>query len=244
MPKRYRSRKSFRSRRGRRSPYRKMKRSRFQSRVKRVLMTSSETKYYDVGGENLQLYHNTGRNGAAYCRPMIWNPWATMALGTSRYNRIGDKITPLGMKIRLWLSNKLDRPNVSYRIVACIFPRLLDGVAVTDGSVDPAPTPQAGTCGNYSIVPWDKEKGIKVLYDKLIRNPTPWGGVAPQKECSRTLKIYLKRKSSRPIHYNSAGNIINNPFALYVIPYDAYGTLTTDNIASMAYTYRMYYKDV
>ena len=36
---------------------------------------------------------------------------------------------------------------------------------------------------------------------------------------------------------------MNNPLAVYLIPYDSYGSLTTDNIASIAWTMRLYWKD-
>nr|WAE42933.1 MAG: capsid protein [Cressdnaviricota sp.] len=237
-------RKTYRKTRGRFGAARRTART-FQTRVNRAVMKKTETKYLDVGGENVQLYHNTGIPGYAHVGPMIWNPWYTIANGNNRASRIGDKISPLGMKIRLWLSNKLDRPNVSYRIVACIMPRLYQGAVVGPGSVDPAPALTAGTLGNYAVLPWDKEKGIKVLYDKIVKITTPWGDATgnTQKECSKTHNLWIKRKSSRPIVYDNNGYVLNNYFSLYVIPYDAYGSLTTDNIASMAYFYRLYWKD-
>jgi hypothetical protein len=49
---------------------------------------------------------------------------------------------------------------------------------------------------------------------------------------------------SNVLFYDSATqNIVNSPLLLYVIPYDSYGTLITDNIASYSYSMRMRYKD-
>jgi hypothetical protein len=208
-------------------------------------MKKAETKYYDFANEDVQLYHNTGVTGGAHIRSLFWDPWQLIPQGTNRYNRIGDTISPTGMKINLWISNKADRVNVLYRIVACIVPRSYNGGQVTWGSIDPAPVVQSGACGNYAILPWDKEKGIKVLYDRTFTISGKWqtNAAGALKECSKKVKLYIKRKRAKTIKYTQGGVPINNIMALYVIPYDAYGTLTTDDIASCAYHARLYFKD-
>ncbi len=68
---------------------------------------------------------------------------------------------------------------------------------------------------------------------------------ATGKEAHSLVSIWLKRKDARPIVYNQGtNNIINSPLLLYIIPYDSYGTLISDNIASYAFHYRLYYKDM
>jgi hypothetical protein len=59
-------------------------------------------------------------------------------------------------------------------------------------------------------------------------------------------KLWIKKKNARDIVFDSTGSnqIVNNPIHVWVIPYDSYGTLTTDNIASLAYQGCVYYKDV
>ncbi len=64
-------------------------------------------------------------------------------------------------------------------------------------------------------------------------------------EAHSLVNIWLKRKGAHPLVYNQGtNNIINSPLLLYIIPYDSYGTLITDNIASSAFHYRLYYKDM
>ena len=64
-------------------------------------------------------------------------------------------------------------------------------------------------------------------------------------EAHSLVNIWLKRKDARPIVYNQGTtNIINSPLLLYIIPYDSYGTLITDNIAPYVFHYRLYYKDM
>ena len=117
--------------------------------------------------------------------------------------------------------------------------------AVAQGSIDPAIPFQGGSCGNYLIVPFDKEKGIKVLCDRVIRveRGMAQNYAAADKESHTSLKLFIRRKRSRPIVFDNLNNILNNYLAVYITPYDSYGSLTTDNVASIALTYRLYFKD-
>ena len=93
-------------------------------------MKNLETKYFDAGLENQQLYHNTGINIYAHVGPLIWQRRsgdrgevgvvggegevsragaATIAQGPGLNQRVLDSIQPTGMKLRLWMSNTLDR---------------------------------------------------------------------------------------------------------------------------------------
>lgn len=208
-------------------------------------MKKTETKYFDAGNENVQMYHNTGLAGGAYCATPIWDPWNVIQKGTNRHNRIGDEIIPRGFKLRLWLSNKDDRTNVLWRIVCCIIPRAYNGAIVTNGSIDPAPAMNLGACGNYLCLPWDTEKGIKVLYDKVIPISGQWqtNSAGAAKENSKLVRLFIKRKKSRNIKYAITNLPVNNIFAVYIIPYDAWATLTTDRLGTVAYNYRLYFKD-
>lgn len=246
------SRNYRRFRKSRRGKYsRRTGKASFQSRVKKVLMKTAETKYYDIGIENEQLYHNCGTfqllfPGYIRAIPQWFNPWAVMQQGAGRFQRIGDKITPRGMSLKLWLANKLDRPNILYRIIVAVLPKVSGG-AITIPRFDPFQIPNSGILNNYLLTPPDTDKGVRFLYDKVVRNEIGYSEVVSvgRKECHLYKKIWIKRKRSRPIVYDTTGlDIINKPLAIYVIPYDSYATLNTDNIASMAGYMRMYYKDV
>ena len=209
-------------------------------------MKTAETKYWDGAVENLQLYHDVGNTAGPTTNQcgVLFNPWANISLGTSRYQRIGDSITPRGMKLKLWLSNKAARPNVNYRIIFAVLPKYYNGAVTTSSNLDLFPVPQAGTNVNTCIAPVDKEKGIKVLYDKVFKIATPWGAASgDQFECSKVFNFYIKRKKSRAIKFDVTNSIVNNPMGLYIVPYDAWGSLQTDNIASCSYWCRLYYKD-
>lgn len=227
---------------------RKMRKGRFVAKVKKVLMRVAETKNYNIANENQQLYHNTGTTGYSYVGPVLYNPWRSIPLGTNNHQRVGDEIYPRGMRMRLWMANKLDRPNVLYRVIVAILPKQYNGLSVSAGSIDIGRSFQQGANGNYITMPIDVEKGIKVLYDKVHRNELGFchansGNSA--KECHIFKKLWIKRKRSSKISWEPVGvEITNKPLAVYVIPYDSYGTLTTDNIASCAWATTLYYKDV
>jgi len=64
--------------------------------VQSILDKNTESKYYDVSDENVQVYHNIGRTGGAvttipYSDNTFFNPWADIPQGPGRANRIGDQ---------------------------------------------------------------------------------------------------------------------------------------------------------
>lgn len=221
------------------------RRPNFRARVKRVLLRNAETKWLSAGIENIQLYHNTGVPGSAFVRGIIFDPWvpANITVGTGVHQRIGDSLIPRGMSVKIWLANKLDRPNIMYRIMVLVLPRMYNGAVVSYGSIDPCEPCTQGSNGNYLMLPPDKEKGVKTLYDRVISNEKGISGVSGgNKECHKLVKFWIKSKG-RPIKYDQANGHVNNFLAVYVIPYDSYGSLITDNIASCSYHYKLYWKD-
>ncbi len=214
-------------------------------------MKAAETKYYDIAFENEQLYHNCGTfqllfPGFIRAIPQWFNPWSVIGQGTGRMQRIGDKITPRGMSIKLWLANKNDRPTTRYRVIVAILPKVIAGV-VTIPRFDPFQLANSGTNGNTMCLPCDSDRGIKFLYDKVITPRHPWvyGTSGGSRENTTLVRLWIRRKRANPIVFDQGTFDINNkPLAVYVIPYEQYSTLNTDNIASCAGYMRMYYKDV
>lgn len=221
----------------------------FQAKVTQVLMKKAETKYYDIGIENVELYHNCGQFITLFpgyeTSIVDWfNPWGKILKGTGRMNRIGDKITPRGMSIKMFLASKADRPNTQYRILICILPKVIGGV-VTTARFDFRQTPNSGATADVNLISRpDTDKGIVTLYDKIVTLPGPYEN-AGTKEKTKVVNLWIKRKSNRPVVYDTTDtDIINRPIAIYVIPYEQYSTLETANIASITGNLRMYYKDV
>lgn len=221
----------------------------FQNRVKKVIQKTAETKYFDVGVENYQLYHNLGYGVVApttvTALPTVFNPWSLITQGTARFNRIGDKISPRGMSLKMYLANKHDRPNTMIRVIVAILPKVFGGNIVTN-AFDPFQIANSGINGNTMTFPADRDKGVKFLYDKIhrISNTQQWNGYNG-KEMTKVIKLWIKRKRASQIVFDTTSStIVNKPLAIYCIPYEQFSTLTTDNIASVSCFARMYYKDV
>jgi len=219
-------------------------------------MKAAETKYFDYSLENRQLYHNLG---ASPSPPGIlipvnvtsvgewFDPWRHIERGTDRMNRIGESITPRGISLKIYLANKQDRPNCMIRVIVASLPRVHTGNVVTTNVFDPFQLANAGVNGNNMLFPADKDEGVRFLYDKMHTVKQDYG--FPQagqtlKEKTKMVKLWIKSKG-RNIQYQTFTNIVTNrPLAVYIIPYEQYSTLTTDNVASFAGIMRMYYKDV
>lgn len=68
----------------------------FRTQVSDVIMRKAETKQFNIGIENIQLYHQLGQSLVTTTSITdLFNPWARITKGTSRNQRIGDRITLL-----------------------------------------------------------------------------------------------------------------------------------------------------
>ena len=90
---------------------------------------------------------------------------------------------------------------------------------------------------------------MKTWYDKVINLQLGFSGNANAattgSECHKLVRLYLRSKKQFPVVFDeSSANITASPILFYVIPYDSYGSLISDNIASISYYGRLYYKDV
>jgi len=206
---------------------------------------------FTIGIENVQLYHNRGTSiGTAQIESIqaFFDPWRRITKGTLPQQRIGDEIYPRGMQLKLWISNKTDRENTKVRVIVALLPKTtqgLLGVNVTSESFDPfEQSQQFGDVNNILCLNADKDRGVKFLYDKIHYPGATQVNNTAGKEKSKVLKLWIKRKNANKIIYDQDyAYISNKPIAVYVIPYEQYNTLQTDNVASIAGQMRLYYKD-
>ncbi len=210
-------------RRNRRTKYSDRRKTNLKQTIKAVLNKKTETKYFDIVDENANLYHNIGPSvnlpvvGAITSSiPQFFNPWADITQGTGRGQRIGDKIEPRGMKVKLWLSNKADHPNIMYHILLVRVPKTIGAVVTLYNNQYPFQVPDQGKTGNSLILPLDSDRGFKAYYDKIVScqvdiSQGPSGG----KEYHRTIRMWIKKKNSRPVVYNQGQQkIVHNPVDL------------------------------
>ena len=209
------------------------------SLIKKISLKNSETKYNHISSENIQLFHNGPNlvNNLLACTQGITDNGA----GTNVLsNRIGDEVIGRGISLKMWIANKLDRPNVMFRLVVYKYQS-----QTTPASINIFKTGS----GNKIMDDIDKEY-ITVVYQKIFNLQvgysafaTGTGGDTDGREAHTYRQVWIPLKNKK-IHYNDGGSIpkfINYGFML--LPYDSFGTLTTDNIASYTYQYKYYFKD-
>lgn len=211
-------------------------------------MKKAETKYYIAGGDDTLLYHDRGRDTAtavsANQGALVFDPWQNISQGTGVRNRIGDEIIPRGMAIRLTMYNAVDRPALFYRIIVAKFNRTINGTLMTGGNFDMF---DAQGCNDSIAAIVKNDQGVKVYYDKVFtcQHGLQYSVGADLNRKPRLFKkIWINPKGTKKIIYSAANTIVNNPLCVFVLPYDAYSTLRTDNVANCQWSYKLYFKDV
>lgn len=211
-------------------------------------MKVTETKYYDDALDNVPLNHNvgffTGLVPYVGSIPWFYNIWRNISPGPLRDQRIGDKISPVGISMKLYIENAVDRPNVMFRLIVCVLPKEYNGT-VTSPNFNPF---QSMATGNRMLLPPDMDKGVKFLYDRVIRAPAGvqrTEGGTYEKRINLLKKLWIKSKKGSVITFNQAlQQIVNRPLALYVIPYEAYSTSQESTVSFLSGMARLYYKDI
>ncbi len=191
--------------------------------AKSVAMKIPEKKVFGFREENIQLFHN---------KPLYLGSWLSCKEGTADDNsgaagrliRIGDELYLRNINIRFWLSNKLDRPNVMYKLVLFWYDSketLSDPVVYF-------------TQTNKMLDRYNNEKISIIDQQTIFSGPMYLNGTEKfEHSYLCTLKGSWK---SKKIHYNEGGSVPKKrDIGLAIACYDAYGTLQTDNIASVAY---------
>lgn len=237
--KRKRMSKRYRPRRYRKVYRKRGRRANLKRLIRKQIMKNAETKFYSYQYENNQLFHDVTST-------VVFDPYSFVVKGTQRNQRIGEEITSMGMKLKLWIANKLDRPNVMYRLVVGLFPRQINGSLITAAN---APTflyqqADAGNGANPLLLQKNNDNGVKWLYDKVLRLEKGTSGTAAgvNRECHMLKRLWISFKN-RTLKY--AGAVAPQGYVpiVFLEAYDSYGTLISDNIASYAYQVYVYYKD-
>lgn len=226
--------------------------------AKQTTLRLAETKRVGRLNENLNLFHNVPYQRGPFLNT-IKKGLNDPTLGTNPNARIGDEITLKSFEQRFWLSNKLDRPNVMYRITTFWFPSNAGLVANNPKVEDVYFFPPGSTLPNVMLLRCNTEV-ITVISDKLIfsednyAQPTyyPAGGIVAVTGKERSqLRTINKNWKGRKVKYldsgtdgiGAGGPPKNKDIFVFITAYDAYGTLTTDNIASFGENYSLKFKD-
>lgn len=200
--------------------------------IKNISLKTQETKIATADSGVLQFYHNTSQ----VVRGNLFTTTQGITDSTGTANRLGDTVTPVGLKLYFTLRQPADRPNVTWKF----------WILKIWGNVTP-PTfvPVKNITGNLMMDPIDTEKAtiVKVLTYKAPDNY--WAGsLAASKEMVMFRKVYIPCART-PYVYGADNTAAGKKFqmTMYGAAYDTFGTLITDNIASMAVCQVFYFKD-
>lgn len=181
-----------------------------------------EKKSFTWMDENKQLLHNKGDYVTNFlsCKQGIEdNEDGTSG---SQINRIGDEIVLKNINVRMWLSNKKDRPNVMYKAYLFWY--------------DPDATLSDSYCyftAQNKMLDRINNEVISVIDSKTLFSGPSYSTTEQERSQLLTLNGSWKGKK---IKYDEGGTVPKfKTLGLCVVCYDAFGTLQTDNIASYAY---------
>ncbi len=191
--------------------------------ARQVVRTSAEKKRFGFLEENVQLYHN---------KVLYAGSWLSCKQGTAdddslaggRLVRIGDELYLKNINIRFWLSNKLDRPNVMYKLYLFWYDT---GVSLSDTIV-------FFTQQNKMLDRINNEQ-VSIIDQKTIFSGASYENGTEKHEHSYLCTLNGNWKGKKITYDEGGAAPKKRDIGVAVVCYDAYGTLQTDNIASLAY---------
>ena len=188
-----------------------------------VVRKSAEKKRFGFAEENIQLYHN---------KVLYMDKWLSCKQGTAdddslsadRLIRIGDELYLKNINVRFWLSNKLDRPNCMYKLFLFWYD---SGDTLSDALCFFTQT-------NKMLDRINNEQ-ISIIDQKTIFSGPMYDNGTEKWEHSYLATLNGSWKGKK-LTYDEGGSIPKKRnIGVAVVVYDAFGTLQTDNIASIAY---------
>jgi len=177
-----------------------------------------ELKTWSSQNGNYQLYHNV-----PVAALNSTNLLDSIALGTGVSQRIGARIFAKRLRGRIVFNNKPDRPNVSYRCAVTAAPAAPNSDFFSELFVHSGITgihlPTNSLLLHDAVFPLNQGSGME-------NNMTP----NKERSFNHTFEIML----NHPVVYNTADGKCTTQLTVWFVAYDAFGTLITDNIASVA----------
>lgn len=226
---------------------RRRKKKSLPQMIKQISLRQCETKKSHFLRENTNLFHN----GTLYVSNLLHTTQGVEApeggLQQSD-NRVGDQVIARSLSVRLWISNKSDRPNVMYRAFLFRYNTEVSLATVGD-SYFWAGTDGVGAIMNRMLDHPARDR-VKILSSRIVQPSHEAnysqgvGSAGTVYEKSRLVTMYLPLKNKK-IYYNEDGSAEPKykTIGLAIVPYDAYGTPTSDIIGSFGYQATFSYKD-
>ncbi len=196
---------------------------------KRTVLNLSESINKVTLAEDKELIHNK----SYYLGQLLATKQGVLDdnSATSSAVRKGDELLLRNINIRFWLSNKDDRPNVMYKGYLLWYEA---GDTINDDLV-------WFTQQNKMLDRINTEQ-VSILDSFIVRPGNNFAG--PTEKEHSYLATLNKSWKAKKIKYDEGGIRPKYKDLMFVVvAYDAFGTLQTDNIASMAYNIKLTFKD-
>ncbi len=198
--------------------------------ARNVLRGTMETKTVGKNNENQQLFHNK----ALYKGELLATTQGVADPDNQSTNaaRVGDEILLRNCNVRFWLSNKLDRPNVMYKLFLFWYTQ---GQTLSD-------TLCFFTQGNKMLDRINNEN-IGIIDQKTVFSKSMYDNGTEKWEHSQLCTLNGNWKGKKIVYDQGGSTPKKRNIGFCVVCYDAFGTLQTDNIASLAYDYATRFQD-
>jgi hypothetical protein len=182
-------------------------------------MTTLELRTAFGSISNQQLFHNVASRLGN--KDNLLND---IPLGAPLNTRTGNQLHVVSFEGMMVLNRKVDRPNVTYRV----------SVVASRPTVEVDAYSELFFGGNFTSM--HIKQSSNLLLDKhfpLDQGSTMTQNVTPDKERSDLFKWHIP--INRDVTYGAVdNNSCQTLLRAYITAYDAFGTLITDNIASIA----------
>jgi len=219
------------------------KRTKLVALIKKTVLKTSESKNLAYDHGKVELYHNAGSPLSGRILPAPFEidaPYAMPVQGLGDTQRIGDSIYVSGMKVRMLIGQKKDRPNVTFRIM-CIKVTNQDYPATVAQLFD-------NISGNILLDTINNDR-VKCVYHRTLKPSQSTMFVAgasaadAPKEYTFTHSFYVPAKRKIDFTTNGGTSFAKSRYYVLVFAYDAYGTVITDNIGYVQCYSNLFYRD-
>lgn len=234
----FRARPAKRARRGYRRPRwtSKLAKRNISRIARQVVLTAAEGKEKTTDHGKTELYHNSLAkvatiNGA--------NSTVMPMQGNGDTQRNGDRIIARGFKVHCLMGQKADRPNITWRVIV---------VAQRPGTAGLTYNQLFKNVSGSGMLDEINDDMVTVLYQKYWKPlkssiVTANAGVENSQEFTFSKRFFIPRKKVYKFDEDGSAQHDDKLLMLYMLPYDAYGTLITDNIAYSHVWTKFIYKD-
>jgi len=200
--------------------------------IKNVTLKTQETKTAYQTTTIISQFHNL----SLLARVNLMSTTQGITDGLSVANRLGDTVTPIGVKLYMGFRQASDRPNVTWKVWI---------VKHWGSTTPPSSVPVKAITGNLLLDPIDTEKCSAVLV-KTFKNPDNYfnGTLGNSRETCFFKKLWIPLPRVPYVYGQDGGNSGKKyQLSMYVTAYDTLGTLITDQLGSFEISSMFYFKD-